>query len=347
MKSRRYARLGLLMTGLLVLAFAFRFQGFSPESLQGQVAGDIDSARLHAEDPAAAGVVPFADLAHGHAGPDLSDPVPILEASSLAELLELQPDAVAEAEQGFEALLQRLKGGEDAAARDFSFRWETCRKFLRNDTFRRLVHYGSEDRLLANVGDWVTGQGLINKWRDSLRENLKDLREQMPECLPYYEHATAQLRAELERLAEQGNVAARAVYALWPPHRDLTYATIEEQRYWEVRALEFSLANLEAGEHLGFEVFAKSFGQSTYFTPAHDVTGAFFQVAILRCGFEVSQDRRLQLINFASRRGFDTMPSILAEILLDGSRGLRRYCRSGTWWERNRTMEYLLGLSAS
>lgn len=344
MNDRKTARFWPLVLGLFLLGVVLWFQPFThdraPDDATAEPNPVVDLAAeqergIHAVSPG-----PSRDAKR-------SDPPAMPKASTIAELLELEPDAMATGEQNFETLLLRLEAGHDDAARDFAFRWKACRQLLENHTFRRLIAHGSLTGYLESMQNWSHRTPSSGGYLRSVENFVGDLMEQMPECLPYYQHATAELRARLESLAEQGNVAARAAYAMWPPHRDLVYATTEEQRYWEIRALEFSLANLEAGELLGFEVFAKSYGGQRYFSPSHHVTSIVFLVAMLRCGFDLSREFREQLIGFADRRGYENMPLIMAEKLVIGSQSLRRYCRSGTWWEHDRTMEFLLGLSTS
>lgn len=282
-----------------------------------------------------------------------------IDASSLEAVLGLNSEAVAQSRMEFPALLARLRAGDRDAAREFGARRLRCQQSLAGTVMEGLLRYGSEEALLKHAPSYINvrrSDGSAAFEADYLRRMLMDdiaeFRSQMPGCIPYYLEAVDTLRDELERLAEQGNAAARMAYALWPLHRDHTInpeAMIDPEaiRYWEVRALEFTLANLEAGEQLGFEAMALSHATGRLFTPEHQLTATTFTVAAARCGFPVSEEERLMLVVLARRHGYHTLPEAFIEVLIKGSEDLRQYCRSGTWWTREQVLTFVATVFAT
>lgn len=347
MGQRRTTRNYLLIAGLLGLSLVGLFVLWSPQTKPQPDASNAITER-EAGDPE--GVPELVDTGQGagaSGGAPASEPgePAVPAAASLVELFSLTPDALYEGEQDFDALLKRLRAGERQAARDFARQREECRGLIADNTVRALMEHGSEAEYLAASDDRRTIEG--RPMRVVRERKIAQLRTQISNCFPFYIYAVADLREEIKRLALNGNVAARAVYAMWPPHRDLAYPTLEDQHEWEVLSLEFSLANLEAGEFLGFEVFASSYFYGKYFTPVHEVTAASFVLAGARCGFPASQVHKEQLFGVFHRRGYEFMPSIFVNLIVKMSDELRRYCRSSVWWNDTRATEYLHGLSTS
>jgi hypothetical protein len=95
------------------------------------------------------------------------------------------------------------------------------------------------------------------------------------------------LRERLQHLAENGNVTARYLHAMWPPEQgsidsEETLQVLEYQN----RALEYTWLNIDESEPLGVLAFAQSFGAGSpgLFTPRNFVQNEIFLLAAKKCG---------------------------------------------------------------
>lgn len=95
---------------------------------------------------------------------------------------------------------------------------------------------------------------------------------------------TDQLREKLDRLAQEGNVVARYLYATWRPDNitDPNYVlTLQE---WTLKANEYSFLNMEQGEVAGLMAFGAAYTHAQLFTGGDTVLGHSFILAAYICG---------------------------------------------------------------
>lgn len=237
----------------------------------------------------------------------------VFDLNALAGLLGLTAEPFEQAEVSFAARLVRLEAGDRGEARDFSSRLSECRSMLRNRALRHLL-----------------GEDAGSEMQAPSEKDLAELRAGIPRCAPFLQQGDQALRDLLEQWADAGNVAARAVYALWPPHRDLQHPSHATLRHWELRAMEFSLANLALGESLGFHVFAESF-RSGLFTPGSPLLSLDFRLASMRCGFSGPENILESLQHLSRHHQYESIPATFLDMLNQRSEQLRAYCRSGHW----------------
>ena len=97
------------------------------------------------------------------------------------------------------------------------------------------------------------------------------------------------LRERLARLAEEGNVQARYMYAMWVP---IPTGSDEDQLIeymtYQSLAMDFTWQNIIAGEPLGLLAYGRSLEQAghVYFTPPHMRYGPAFIMAAYKCGLD-------------------------------------------------------------
>ncbi|MFT5138441.1 MAG: hypothetical protein ACI9H8_001000 [Lysobacterales bacterium] len=137
---------------------------------------------------------------------------------------------------------------------------------------------------------------------------------------------TADLREQLERMANQGHVAARYLYALWPPEVFGRSDAFLQQQEWSEKALNFTLANLTQGETAGLLAFGQSYANNGMFTTSDRFLGTAFIIAAIDCGLKLdyyasyvesflNSDRFAQMFQ-------DPRPEVLAM-----AEGLKKFCR--------------------
>ena len=129
----------------------------------------------------------------------------------------------------------------------------------------------------------------------------------------------------MDRLAQQGDIAARYLFATWTPsffgHSDAFLLEYE----WASKAREYSFQNLEQAEFLGFLAFAESYSNLGYFTRQDINMAHAHYIAALECGF--MDERWKQQIDYilsdkASEYRKDVRPQVLAM-----AEGLKGFCR--------------------
>jgi hypothetical protein len=98
---------------------------------------------------------------------------------------------------------------------------------------------------------------------------------------------TADLRQQLEAMANRGHVTARYLYALWPPDTFGRADAFLQQQEWAEKALSYSLANLTAGETAGMLAFGQSYANNGTFTARDRYLGTAFIIAALDCGLDL------------------------------------------------------------
>jgi len=97
------------------------------------------------------------------------------------------------------------------------------------------------------------------------------------------------LRERLAQLAEEGNVNARYLYAMWVP---IPTGSNEDQLIewmtYQSLAMDFTWQNIREGEPLGLLAYGRSLEQAghVYFTPPHMRYGPVFIMAAHKCGLD-------------------------------------------------------------
>jgi len=115
-------------------------------------------------------------------------------------------------------------------------------------------------------------------------QNRKHLTRLMRGCQRLNSIFTSDLRQELSDMAERGHVLARYLYATWQPRPGLTPESWEIMQDWQLKALQYTYANLEDREAAGLLAFGQSY-YSGMFTPSIFSLAITLQKAALDCGF--------------------------------------------------------------
>jgi len=116
--------------------------------------------------------------------------------------------------------------------------------------------------------------------------NEAQLRGWMAACQDLRKVWDDSISAELARLAEQGSVSARLLFAMFPPTGNAALGGVvpfSVRFSWEALAREYSMLNLQAGAPEGFLAFGQSY-LGGLFTPHDWVMGAAFLKAAMECG---------------------------------------------------------------
>lgn len=95
------------------------------------------------------------------------------------------------------------------------------------------------------------------------------------------------LRKRIARLAENGHVTARYLFAMWPPTAvAFNSDSIIDWLDYQNLALEFTWQNIEEGEPLGLLAYSQSFAtfQVKYFTPSNSHYAEVFLLTAKVCG---------------------------------------------------------------
>lgn len=122
---------------------------------------------------------------------------------------------------------------------------------------------------------------------NSFQEYESTLWAEFDQCRSIQSLFNDDLRERLQYLAENGNVVARYLYAMWPPKQgglgsEETLQVLEYQN----RALEYTWLNIDEDEPLGVLAFGQSFdaGAPGLFTPRNFVQNEIFLLAAKKCG---------------------------------------------------------------
>jgi hypothetical protein len=97
---------------------------------------------------------------------------------------------------------------------------------------------------------------------------------------------TQDTRQELERLALDGHAMARYLYAIWKPEQALEPETFANYVRWQLNAIQFSDANLEAGEVAGLVAYSHTLSQGL-FTGRSDLLAEILRRSSYACGYRV------------------------------------------------------------
>jgi hypothetical protein len=118
----------------------------------------------------------------------------------------------------------------------------------------------------------------------TVEENLAGVHKSIAACASFRD-MWGDAREEVSRLARSGHVVARLLYALMPPQdpgrlRDIV--PFEDQFGWEVKAREYSMANLSAGAPEGLLAYGYSYSWGL-FTPSNHAMSLAFMIAAMDC----------------------------------------------------------------
>lgn len=97
------------------------------------------------------------------------------------------------------------------------------------------------------------------------------------------------MRDRLAQLAEEGNVQARYMYAMWVPiPKGSDEDQLIEWMTYQSLAMDFTWQNIIEGEPLGLLAYGRSLEQAghVYFTPPHMRYGPAFIMAAYKCGLD-------------------------------------------------------------
>jgi hypothetical protein len=137
---------------------------------------------------------------------------------------------------------------------------------------------------------------------------------------------TTDLRQQLERMANQGHVAARYLYALWPPEVFGRPDAFLLQQEWSEKALNFTLANLTMGETAGLLAFGQSYANNGMFTTSDRYLGTAFIIAAIDCGLELEYYASY-VESFLNSDRFSQMFQDPRPEVLSMAEGLKAFCR--------------------
>ena len=105
----------------------------------------------------------------------------------------------------------------------------------------------------------LSGEGMIVMIYPTEAQNrdyLSQWHEQCERARSLFNH---DLRRRLEKLAQNGHVMARYLYASWKPSMTIDSGVFERTTRWHLNATDFSYANLEEGELAGMIAIGESY----------------------------------------------------------------------------------------
>lgn len=160
-------------------------------------------------------------------------------------------------------------------------------------------------------------------------EVMKKALERYRGCQFWEELFNDEMRSMLERLANNGHVIARYMYAMWPPRIAGQPDGFLVQQDWAQKALDFSLANLAEGELAGLLVFVHAYGGDTRFTARDSDLGNAFLVVAVECGLNIPRYSQLldQLLNPKDTEPVPWEPEDPRPRILAMAEGLKGFCR--------------------
>lgn len=135
-------------------------------------------------------------------------------------------------------------------------------------------------------GDWVT------TLYPTYQQNREYQRRWSEECSKARSIFGPELRKRLEKMARDGHVVARYIYATWRPVFDIEPGVFDRQLEWQLNSWDFSYANLVEGEPAGLVAFGESYTYFDGFTPWDIRLGDLLLKAALDCGLRSSEVER-------------------------------------------------------
>ncbi|MFC1796298.1 hypothetical protein ACFL1V_04300 [Pseudomonadota bacterium] len=130
------------------------------------------------------------------------------------------------------------------------------------------------------------GPGLIDKHFDSIDEWAEIQWRRIQDCQSAKDLFGDDARSRVKALAENGNVAARFMYAMWPPPVQSELEAVFDWLEYTNLAYEFSIQNVNEGEPLGFLALGLSYSGIGYFTPLQPYIGEMLLLAAEKCGIQ-------------------------------------------------------------
>jgi hypothetical protein len=161
-------------------------------------------------------------------------------------------------------------------------------------------------------------------------ENLAQIQRWSGACQELKKVWDSSIQKDLARLAEQGNVSARLLFAMFPPQADTAAGGVvpfNEKFAWEALAREYSWLNLQAGAPEGLLAFGQSY-LNGLFTRHDFILGAAFLKAAMECGqTELASGSivtRIENADSSSWRGSGPEQQLQLQIYYEG---IISYCR--------------------
>ena len=185
-------------------------------------------------------------------------------ASALTELLRFCSQSVARDERSLEAEIQSLS--EEGERLTLQFGGNPAegiqnRHFAAANLVIEHRLFATEEQTRVQEIEWLHG---CNKMRILFTQDM---------------------RRDLEHLAREGHVTARYLYAMWNPDPKILEDGLTNFRHWQLNAVRFTQANLEAGEVAGLLAYLQSF-QSIIFTGYHQGLATLLLRSVHVCGFQ-------------------------------------------------------------
>ena len=115
----------------------------------------------------------------------------------------------------------------------------------------------------------------------TLEQNLTRQTTLFDECSRMRTVFTDELRKQLDQLAQDGDVMARYLYAVWPPVLTFSVESVESDWDWSRKAYTYSAENLAQGEPAGLLAFGQSYSHGL-FTRTNGPLGEAVMRAALR-----------------------------------------------------------------
>jgi len=131
----------------------------------------------------------------------------------------------------------------------------------------------------------VWGTGLSTRVFPNAEQSRSHLNQWQQGCRDLSLLLNDELRNELEKLAREGHVFARHLYALWKPDSGTDQQALDRRLRWQMNAIEFTYANLTEGQVAGVIAFGESYIYAL-FTDLDLEMGLSLLGAALKCGYE-------------------------------------------------------------
>lgn len=131
----------------------------------------------------------------------------------------------------------------------------------------------------------IWGTGLSTRVFPNAEQNRSHLNQWQQGCRDLSSLLNDELRDELEKLAREGHVFARHLYALWKPDSGTDQQALDRRLRWQMNAIEFTYANLTEGQVAGVIAFGESYIYAL-FTDLDLEMGLSLLGAALKCGYE-------------------------------------------------------------
>jgi hypothetical protein len=229
-----------------------------------------------------------------------------------------------------------LNGDMEAAHFVYEAR-ETCNQIPRNQNLIERIARTRTDMAVQMQGSGIpvppegtTGDRGVDAFFPTLEQNQQHWTKWYDACSRFEETFGAKMRRQLETLANNGNVIARYLYATWKPVSRLTVVSFEEMQEWQMKALDYSYANLQEGEALGLLAFGVSYRWALFTASSFDF-GFALQKAAVDCG--ISHPAIMSFVNAIPGESENAPPSwenwatTTEDVMAMADALYQRYCR--------------------